>query len=137
MKGNKPKDFPLMQKIVLFLLCFSCLYGNEITTCDDSIPKHEKELYLSAGGKYTLEDIAANGSVTRSQKFKNFVSTHDRNPQAGDILCPVTGVKANPECVWIIAKESYQFCCPNCIDEFLILAKEQPEKVKTAASYVK
>jgi YHS domain-containing protein len=97
----------------------------------------EKELYLTPGGRYTASDIAANGNVTASQKFKSFRSKHDMNPKAGDRICPVTETKANPECTWIIDGKSYQFCCPPCVDEFVKLAKASSDALATPESYVK
>ncbi len=79
----------------------------------------EKELYLTPGGHYTAADIEANGNVTASQKFKGLKSDHNMNPKVGDILCPISGTKANPKFTWTIGGKAYQFCCPPCVDEFL------------------
>jgi YHS domain-containing protein len=97
----------------------------------------EKELYLQPGGKYSLEDIQANGSQTATQKFANFMSAHDMNPKPGARICPVTRTLANAECSWVIGGQEYQFCCPPCIDEFVKLAKEKPEEILNPAEYVK
>lgn len=97
----------------------------------------ERELYLTPGGKYTSADIAANGNMTASQKFKGVQSAHDMNPVAGDRICPVTLTKANPEFTWTIDGKRYQFCCPPCVDEFVQMAKEEPEKLKDPDAYVK
>lgn len=97
----------------------------------------ERELYLTPGGRYTAADVAANGNVTASQKFKSFRSKHDMNPKAGDLICPVTETKANPECTWIIDGKSYQFCCPPCVDEFVKLAKASSDAIAPPESYVK
>jgi YHS domain-containing protein len=96
-----------------------------------------EELYLAAGGLYTEADIEANGRSTAALTYRGFRAEHDANPQFGDWLCPVTLTKANPKCVWIIGGETYYFCCPPCIDEFLTWAKTDPERVKPAASYRK
>ena len=96
----------------------------------------ERELYLTAGGLYTDSDIQANGSKTASEKFRGFESVHDRNPRTGDRICPITQTKANPKCTWIINGEEYRFCCPPCVDEFLKVAKQQPDDIKPAAEYV-
>ena len=45
--------------------------------------------------------------------------------------------KANPKFTWIINGQAYQFCCPPCVDEFVQLAKEKPDEIAPAASYVK
>ena len=97
----------------------------------------EQALYLTPGGKYTEDDIAANGKVTASQKFKGVISSHDMKPKSGDRICPVTLTKANPKFTWVIDGKPYQFCCPPCVDEFVKLAKEQPEEVKVPDTYIK
>lgn len=97
----------------------------------------ERELYLTAAGKYTEADIEANGRQTASQKFAGFKAAHDLNPQAGDKICPVTLTKANPQCSWVINGQTYEFCCPPCVDEFVRLAKTEPEKLKSPGEYVK
>ncbi len=97
----------------------------------------ERELYLTPGGKYTEADIEANGRQTASQKFAGFKAAHDLSPQAGDKICPITLTKANPKCSWVIGGEVYEFCCPPCVDEFVRLAKTEPEKLKAPGEYVK
>jgi len=97
----------------------------------------ERELYLTAGGRYTEADIKANGSVTASAKFAGFVSAHDMHPEPGARICPITNTVANPECGWIIGGQEYLFCCPPCVDEFLKRAKEDPASVQDASTYVK
>ncbi len=103
---------------------------------DKVADNEERELYLTAAGKYTLEDIEANGNRTASEKFKGFKAAHDLRPQPGDKICPVTLTKANPQCTWIVGGQEYQFCCPPCIDEFVALAKEDGE-IKDPEDYVK
>ena len=100
---------------------------------DDS----ERELYLSPGGRYTSADIAANGNVTASQKFKGIKSEHDMNPKAGDRICPITETKANPNFTWVIDGKPYQFCCPPCIDEFVKSAKTSSEPLPAPDSFLK
>ena len=103
-----------------------------------SLPAAEEQaLYLTPGGKYTEADIAANGKVTASQKFKGVISSHDMKPKSGDRICPITLTKANPKFTWVIDGKPYQFCCPPCVDEFVKTAKLQPEEVKTPDSYIK
>jgi YHS domain-containing protein len=96
----------------------------------------ERQLYLTAGGKYTTADIKANGSITASQKYRGFISTHDLHPKAGERICPITSTKANPKCTWTVGGKQYWFCCPPCIDEFVKLAKEQPDQIKDPLAYV-
>lgn len=97
----------------------------------------EQTLYLTPGGKYTEADIEANGKVTASQKFKGVMSSHDMKPKSGDRICPITLTKASPKFTWVIDGKPYQFCCPPCVDEFVKLAKEQPEDVKIPDTYIK
>jgi YHS domain-containing protein len=97
----------------------------------------ERELYLTAGGIYTQADIEANGKLTASQKFANFESKHDLKPKTGDKICPVTLTKANSECTWIVGGKTYEFCCPPCVDEFVLLAKTKPEEIKAPETYIK
>jgi hypothetical protein len=99
--------------------------------------EEERQLYLTAGGKYTEADIVANGGVTASVKFKGLKSSHDMFPQTGDKICPVTETKANPDFAWVIGGHRYEFCCPPCVDEFLKAAKTSEEDLKLPADYVK
>jgi len=103
-----------------------------------SLPADEEQtLYLTAQGKYTVADIEANGRVTASQKFKGMLSKHDMRPKSGDRICPITLTKANSAFAWIVDGQSYQFCCPPCVDEFVMMAKETPEQIQLPESYVK
>lgn len=97
----------------------------------------ERQLYLQPGGLYTAADIEANEGLTASEKFVGFKAKHDFNPQPGDLLCPITQTKANPDCDWIIGGHRYTFCCPPCIDEFVELAKRDPDKIQPPEAYVK
>jgi len=99
--------------------------------------KEEQQLYLTPGGKYTAADIQANGNVTASQKFKGQMASHDMKPKPGDKICPITQTKANPKFTWVVGGETYEFCCPPCVDEFVKTAKEHPEEIKEPGSYVK
>ena len=97
----------------------------------------ERKLYLTPGGKYTLEDIKANGNMTASQKFKGLKANHDLTPKSGDKICPITLTKANPQFSWIIGGKTYEFCCPPCVDEFVAQAKGLPEDIKEPEYYRK
>jgi uncharacterized protein len=101
------------------------------------LPNAARDLYLTPKGLYTAVDIAANGSTTAAEKYRGFHSAHVFNPKSGDRICPITQTKANPECTWIVGGKTYLFCCPPCIDEFVKLAKEAPEKIKSPEEYVK
>ena len=97
----------------------------------------EQKLYLTAAGKYTEADIAANGHQTASQKFRGMQANHDLKPEPGDKICPITLTKANPKFTWIVDGQAYQFCCPPCVDEFVRMAKESPEEIRAPEAYVK
>jgi hypothetical protein len=99
--------------------------------------EEEEKLYLTPSGKYPESDIRANGSQTAAQKFQGFQGAHDLRPARGDRVCPVTRIKANPKCTWVVDGRAYEFCCPPCVDEFLKTAKEQPETIKEPQQYVK
>jgi len=101
------------------------------------VGEKEKQIFLAPGGKYTQADIEANKGLVPSQKFKNFIAEHDDNPQPGDWVCPVTHTKANTECAWVVDGQTYYFCCPPCVTDFVKLAKTNPEKVKKSADYLK
>lgn len=96
----------------------------------------EQELYFTAGGKYTHADIEANGKLSAGQKFHGFMSKHDMRPKPGDFICPVTFTKANPKIAWIVGGKKYLFCCPPCVDEFVRMAKEEPDEVKEPEDYI-
>ncbi len=103
-----------------------------------SLPaEEERELYLTAGGKYTEADIKANGNMTASQKFRGVISRHDAKPKPGDRICPISMTRANPEFTWIINGKPYQFCCPPCVDEFVKTARERPEELQDPDVFIK
>ncbi len=104
----------------------------EAATVDEA-----KELYLTAGGLYTESDIDRNNRMTAAEKYKGFRAKHDPNPNVGETICPITGTKANAACSWVIGDETYYFCCPPCIDEFVRLAKEEPDQVLAPEEYVR
>jgi hypothetical protein len=109
---------------------------------DEAMParmadEEERKLYLTPGGKYTAEDIKANGGQTASEKFRGMMASHDLKPRPGDKICPITLTKANPRFTWVVSGKSYEFCCPPCVDEFVQTAKERPEEIKEPQDYVK
>ncbi len=109
----------------------------EFELSSDVVSDDEKTLFLTAGGKYTKDDIIANGNMTCSQKFRNFKPKHDLRPKPGAKICPITLTKANPQCTWIVGGKTYEFCCPPCIEEFVKMAKEEPNKIEEPDFYVK
>lgn len=83
----------------------------------------EAEICLKPGGLYTTEDIKANGNTVPSVKYKGMVFPHNK-AMPGDKLCPITGVKADERCWWIIGGERRYYCCPPCATIDVKRAKE-------------
>ena len=104
---------------------------------DAAAPAEEaKKLYLEPGGVYTAADIQANGNMTAAQKFKGIRANHNTHPRPGDKVCPITYTKANPQFRWVVNGQSYEFCCPPCVDEFVTRAKENPQSIEAPEQYV-
>jgi hypothetical protein len=95
-----------------------------------------EELFATPGGKYTAEDVRANGRLTAPSKYAGFTTSHDLSPRPGEKSCPVSRFKASAACTWLVAGKVYEFCCPPCIAEFLHRAKERPQSVKEPEEYV-
>jgi YHS domain-containing protein len=128
-----------MSKFVAAIAASSAKVGHD---GDDAMPAgvdadEERALYLTPGGIYTEADIKANGSVTAGDKYKGKMAKHDMKPKAGDKICPITMTKANPKFTRIIGGKTYEFCCPPCIDEYVLLAKTSPKEVLDPSEYVK
>jgi len=96
----------------------------------------EQKLYFTPGEKYTQSDIDANGKLPAGAKFRGLMTKHDMAPMPGDFICPVTLTKANPKVEWQIDGKKYLFCCPPCVDEFVRMAKEEPDSLKAPGDYV-
>lgn len=95
----------------------------------------EAALYSIPGGKYSAEDVRANGSEGATRKYRGERPAHDENPAPGERVCPVSRTRADPRFVWIIGGREYRFCCPPCIDEFVAAAKERPDEVREPDFY--
>lgn len=138
-KWDAMSDTDRMSKFVAAIAASSAKGGHD---GDDAMPAgidadEERALYLTPGGIYTEADIKANGSVTAGEKFKGKMAKHDMKPKVGDKICPITMTKANPKFTWIIGGKSYEFCCPPCIDEYVLLAKTSPKEVLDPSEYIK
>ncbi len=138
-KWDTMSDTDRMSKFVAAIAASSANGGHG---GDDAMPAgvdadEERALYLTPGGIYTEADIKANGSMTASDKYKGKMAKHDMKPKAGDKVCPITMTKANPKFTWIIGGKTYEFCCPPCIDEYVLLAKTSPKEVLDPSEYVK
>ncbi len=116
-------------------------FTTKVEQHDDGMPAavtgdEEQKLYFTAAGKYTEADIKANGPLPAGAKFRGFMSKHDMSPKPGDLICPVTFTKANAKIEWQVNGKKYLFCCPPCVDEFVRMAKEEPDEVKEPGEYV-
>ena len=96
----------------------------------------ERELFLKPGGVYSEADIKANGNTVPSEKFASIRWSHEDDLKKGDKVCPVTANKSDERCYWIVNAKKYEFCCTPCLDKFVKLAKEQPEKIKDPDQYI-
>lgn len=97
----------------------------------------EQSMFFTESGLYTKADIAKNGKLTPAEKFKGVASKHDFRPKPGDTICPITQTRANPKFTWWIGGKEYKFCCPPCIEEFVRMARDEPEKIKPPEAYLK
>lgn len=136
---DKLSDTDRMSKFVAAIAASSAKGGHD---GGDDMPAgvsadEERALYLTPGGLYTEADIKANGSVTAGDKYKGKMAKHDMKPKAGEKVCPITMTKANPKFTWIIGGKTYEFCCPPCIDEYVLLAKTSPKEVLDPSEYIK
>jgi hypothetical protein len=136
---DKLSDTDRMSKFVAAIAASSAKGGHD---GGDDMPAgvdadEERALYLTPGGIYTEADIKANGSMTAGDKYKGKMAKHDMKPKAGDKVCPITMTKANPKFTWIIGGKTYEFCCPPCIDEYVLLAKTSPKEVLDPSEYIK
>jgi YHS domain-containing protein len=93
-------------------------------------------LFFTPGGAYSLADIKVNGRQTPTVKYQNIMPQHDLNLVKGDYVCPITKTKANPKFSWVVGGQTYYFCCPPCIEEFVKQAKEHPESIRPPQAYV-
>ncbi|MSR80665.1 MAG: hypothetical protein EXS11_08055 [Gemmataceae bacterium] len=98
--------------------------------------EEEIAIVFSPGGKYTKADIKANGKVLPSVKYKGVLVSNEVKSKPGDTTCVHSGQKFHVSVVsWIIAGKKYEFCCPECIDEVILIAKNTPEKLKPPEFY--
>ena len=105
------------------------------TVSDAESERAEAALYADPGGLYTAKDVAANGRRPASQKFAGERPRHDDRPAAGERVCPVSRARADDRFIWVVSGKEYRFCCPPCIDEFLVTAKERPDEIRDPDSY--
>jgi hypothetical protein len=107
------------------------------TGVDGGSSEEERKLYETPGGRYTAADIRANGALPPSEKFKGVFASHNMHPRRGDPICPITRTLASPKFAWFVGGKKCLFCCPPRIDEFVRMAKEQPEAIQAPERYVR
>lgn len=91
----------------------------------------------TSGGLYTAADIVANGAQSPFERYaRQSVDPSLQHAQVavGDYRCPITGAKG--VLLWVVNGESYYFCCPPCIIEFVQWAKHEPAKVLPPVEYL-
>lgn len=89
----------------------------------------EKTLVMNPKGKYTRADVEAAGKSPPSERFKGIKVVHTLRKTVGDVVCPVTGAKADSRITWQVNGKIYQFCCPPCVAEFVSWAQDYPESI--------
>ncbi|MFO0809021.1 MAG: hypothetical protein U0746_10385 [Gemmataceae bacterium] len=87
------------------------------------VAEEQRDIYLRPAGRYTDDDIAANGRATASEKFRGLKASHGRHDAKGDMLCPTARLPADRRFEWVVDGRRLHFCCPQCIDEFVAAAK--------------
>lgn len=105
---------------------------------DESHAKVEEGIFLKPGGLYTQADIEKNGPLPPSKKFGNLMARHDLKVHPGEPICPITETRANDDFYWWVGGKRYTFCCPPCIEEFVLKAKKNDDAArKSPEEYVK
>ena len=98
--------------------------------------KVEQEIFFTPGGQYTQEDIQKNGTMAPSKKFGDLMAIHDINPEKGTLVCPITNTKANPQFYWWVGGKKYTFCCPPCVEEFVLKAKKSKVPLPSPETFI-
>ena len=100
--------------------------------------KVEADIFKKPGGLYTQADIDRNGPQTPSQKYDGIMARHDLKVARGERICPITETKANASFTWWMNGKAYEFCCPPCVEEFVLKAKRgDAVAMKAPEAYVK
>jgi hypothetical protein len=122
--------------VVQRVVRYATFSPRDVTMPAAVVDVEERQLFERPAGKYTAADILANGKLLPSEKYRGFRAVHDYAPQPGDRLCPVTRTKSNPDCTWIVDGQTYQFCCPPCIPEFVRKAKQNSTDIRPADTFM-
>ena len=101
------------------------------------VADEQRRLYLTAGGRYTGADVRAAGGKTAVERYRGFRVRRLVRALPGDRVCPVTRMKADDGITWTVGGGEYRFCCPVCIDDFVLKARERPDEIKAPGEYVK
>lgn len=94
---------------------------------DRLVAQEQQDIYLRPAGRYTDDDIAANGRATAAETFRGTKAAHGRHDAKGDALCPTARLPADRRFAWVVGGKKLHFCCPQCIDEFVTRVKQHPE----------
>lgn len=98
----------------------------------------EAGIFLKPGGLYTQADIDRNGPLPPSKRFADIMARHDLKVHPGERICPITETKANERFFWWVGGRRYTFCCPPCVEEFVLKAKKGGDEARKAPEeYVK
>lgn len=92
--------------------------------------KVEDGIFRTPGGLYTQADIDRNGPLPPSKKYADIMARHDLKVHPGERICPITETKANDRFQWWVSGKLYTFCCPPCIEEFVLHAKKGGDDAK-------
>lgn len=119
---------------------FRAAFSNEARHADAAMPEkkttaEERALFLTPGGRYTAEDITANGQAVPAVKFAGIRPTHDARPKPGAKVCPISETVSNPKFAWVVGGKRYEFCCVPCVEEFVAAAKDKPDAIKDPDAY--
>jgi hypothetical protein len=101
------------------------------------VAEEQRRLYLTPAGRYTEADITAAGRQTAVGQYRGYRVRRLVQAGPGERFCPITRMKCDDGITWIVGGEQYRFCCPVCIDDFIVAARERPDEIKAPREYVK
>jgi hypothetical protein len=99
------------------------------------VAAEQERIYRTPGGRYTEADIQSAGRRSAVEQYRAYRGHRLVPARAGEPVCPVTRMKADNTLTWTVSGRQYRFCCPGCIDEFVIAARDRPEEIKTPEAY--
>jgi hypothetical protein len=99
------------------------------------VAAEQDRVYRTPAGRYTEGDIVAAGRKTAVERYRSYRGHRLVPAKAGEAKCPVTRMKADTALSWTVGGRQYRFCCPGCIDEFVLAARERPEEIKVPEEY--